>query len=186
MKLAGKLLTVAERKETWLKRVLQGGKSFRESEPGKRCELWIGGVWAAVRGRDYESGKRWSYREVVSAIQDIRKRRLVFSLVYTSVLAGTLTFLKLQGVQSDEGASKILRTLFSIAPVVFALYIKILVARSYHYLSGADTEIRAVLSQPLSASKSLFDATLVFLLWNPVMDIRSLEHFGEILLSLIR
>ena len=94
--------------------------------------------------------------------------------------------MKLQGVQSDESASKILRTIFSIAPVVFALYIKILVARSYHYLSGADTEIRAVLSQPLSASKSLFDATLVFLLWNPVMDIRSLEHFGEILLSLIR
>ena len=167
-------------------RLLRNGRRLRESETGKRCERWLGGVWCALGGHDYESGKRWSYREVVSAIRDIRRRRLVFSLLYASVLAGTLTFLKLQGVQSDESASRILRTLFSIAPVVFALYIKILIARSYDYLSGADAEIRGALSQPLSASKSIFDATLVFLLWNPIMDIRSLEHLGEILRMLIR
>ena len=186
MKLSEWRRSARERKETWPTRVLRGGRRIRESETGKRCERWLGGVWGAAMGRDYESGKLWSYREVVSAIQDIRRRRLVFSLLYASVLAGTLTFLKLRGVQSDESASRILRTLFSIAPLVFALHIKILVARSYDYLSGADAEIRAALSQPLSASKSLFDATLVFLLWNPVMGIRSLEHLGEILRTLIR
>lgn len=92
----------------------------------------------------------------------------------------------LGGVWSGESASRILRSVFSAAPVVFALHIKLLVAKSKAYLSDAEPEIRAALSQPLSASKSLFDATLVFLLWNPVMEIRSLEHLKDVVLGLIR
>ena len=79
-------------------RLLRNGRRLRESETGKRCERWLGGVWCALWGRDYESGKRWSYREVVSAIRDIRRRRLIFSLLYAWVLAGTVSFVKLHGV----------------------------------------------------------------------------------------
>ena len=175
-----------QRVEKLASRLRTAARRARESGPGRRCERWLGGLWSAVRGRDYESGKCISYREVVSAIQDIRRRRLLFSILYASVLAGTLTVLKLQGVRSDESASRILRTVFSAAPVVFALHIKFLVAKSKAYLSDAEPEIRAALSQPLSASKSLFDATLVFLLWNPVMEIRSLEHLRDVVLELIR
>jgi hypothetical protein len=152
---------------------------------------YLGGIRdAVIKGKNYENGyhegqccgRRTIYDELLETVQKIRLWRLQFSLCFLALFTGSIAFLKVQGIDSQAQISQVLRAFFAAAPLVFTLSLKVYVKNGLTELN--DRERRA-LSQPLAAARSLFDASLVLLLWKPLMEMKSLETLWAVLLKML-
>ncbi len=146
------------------------------------------GFWSRISGIDRarDEGLRRGIDEtfchLLETVQEIRKKRLNFSIWYFACFVCAIAFLKTEGFPSRSPVSQIFRGAFALSPVLFSMHLETTIHRC---LRTSSPEVKKALSQPLAAARSLFDASIVLILWKPLMETNSLERFLEIIRDLV-
>ncbi|MDD2454407.1 MAG: hypothetical protein PHI81_01505 [Synergistaceae bacterium] len=146
------------------------------------------GFWSRISGIDRarDEGLRRGIDEtfchLLETVQEIRKRRLNFSFWYCACFVCVIAFLKSEGFESRSMVSQVFRGAFALSPIAFSMHLETTI---HQCLRTSSPEVKKALSQPLAAARSLFDASIVIVLWKPLMETNSVERLWEIIRELV-